>query len=785
MTKMKINTTNLKATIKSSLLLVAVSVISLTGHNVWAGSDSASMQKQNSSAMESYLKAQANLPVIERSDWVNVKTDVTPAAVGDGVADDTAAIQAALSKIEDKSTRVVYFPPGTYRITNTLSVSKIYGGGLFGHGRATVLLWDGASASEPVNTKHGASIQLAPRMFHSNGFSRCMYFGLTFDGAGKAAVGVDHDSLSLYETRVRYQYCAFRNFVDSGIRVGAPGFTTPSAEMMFFDCLFENNGRGVSFLEFNDYDNAFSRCIFRNNGSGIYCHRGNVYVRDCHFENSKEQDILLPPHSHSIRRCTSTGSRAFVKWSQKGGHPLLLAVQDCHVSNWTDPKGAIQLNNRGPSLIFDSVFSNPAILSSPAINLVNEKHEDQILMTANLKGENVNTILNPGVNGTVHEIPRQDPGMLITAHAEARWNHRPDLPTKIFDAKRDFGAKGDNRTDDTAAIQAAIDAARKHGKGAMAYLPATEYAVSRTLNLDKGDYFFGGAVAWHTRLEWRGGNDGVILAASNADNLRVTQVRLNVPKKTPATGLLATATRKGQLTIDGLVSGGGWQPEFRGTVLQDLPAGFKVRAPHLDGDIHILNCGDANILLDTWLMGYDGPLVLSGGTGNGFIGINAAAGCHGKPDMTINDSSSIVVGDYYTEQTHQALKANGKPGNRRGRITLSYAKLEGKPDKITLNNYQGQVFLSRANACYIPTTFAGNSNGKTDLLLLGMSFNPVAPEYDLKGITLYQLGCNLWNHKDKSLNVMLPNKEGAGMNKAINAALDHFRELSEVNLEVK
>ena len=32
----------------------------------------------------------------ERSDWINVQTDVTPAAVGDGQADDTAAIQAAL-----------------------------------------------------------------------------------------------------------------------------------------------------------------------------------------------------------------------------------------------------------------------------------------------------------------------------------------------------------------------------------------------------------------------------------------------------------------------------------------------------------------------------------------------------------------------------------------------------------------------------------------------------------------------------------------------------------------
>ena len=32
----------------------------------------------------------------ERSDWVNVKTDLAPGAIGDGTADDTAAIQKAL-----------------------------------------------------------------------------------------------------------------------------------------------------------------------------------------------------------------------------------------------------------------------------------------------------------------------------------------------------------------------------------------------------------------------------------------------------------------------------------------------------------------------------------------------------------------------------------------------------------------------------------------------------------------------------------------------------------------
>jgi hypothetical protein len=741
--------------------------------------------ERNAAAMTAYLNAQENLPVIERSDWVNVKTDVSPAAVGDGVADDTAAIQQALSMLEGKrpAARVVYFPPGTYRITRSLSVTQVQGGALYGHGRATVLLWDGASAGEAVKSRQGAPVKAGPRMFHSNGFGRNLYFGLTFDGANRAAVGVDHASDNYYETRVRYQYCAFRNLVDSGIRVGF-NQKTPSAEMMFFDCLFEKCARGVSFLDFNDYDNAFSRCIFRDNGTGIYCHRGNVYVHDCHFERSREQDLLLPPHSHSIRRTTSNDSYAFVKWSQKGGHCLLLAVQDCHVSNWSDPEGAIQLCNRGPALIFDSVFSNPAKPQSPAVHLVNEKSWDQILLTANLKGEGLKTLVDPGVNGTVREISRKDPGMLITLFADARWNHHPTLPSKIFDAKTDFGAIGDNRTDDTRAIQATIDAARAYGKGAMAYLPAAEYAVSQTLKLGAGDYSFGGAIAWRARLNWKGEPGGTILRADDADGLRLNQFQLNVPKKTSATGLLATATQKGRLVCDGVFSGGAWQPEFRGTVFQDLPAGFKVTAPHIDGDVHILNCGNAQILLDYWFMGYDGPLVMDGGTGDGFIGINCAAGSHGKPDMTIRDSSSLVVGDYYTEQTHQALQADGKPGQRPGRITISYAKLGCKaPEKIKFDGYQGQVCLSRANMMYFPTTFAGKGDGKTQLLLLGDSFNPDAPAYTLQDITLHRLGCNVWNYKDKTLNRMLPDTTNAGLPQAVNAALDHFRDLSKANLQ--
>src|SRR5262245_59715611 len=52
--------------------------------------------------------------------WANVKT--TYGAVGDGVTDDTAAIQKGLNTLGPKNP-TLYFPAGTYRITQTLTLA--------------------------------------------------------------------------------------------------------------------------------------------------------------------------------------------------------------------------------------------------------------------------------------------------------------------------------------------------------------------------------------------------------------------------------------------------------------------------------------------------------------------------------------------------------------------------------------------------------------------------------------------------------------------------------------
>ena len=131
-----------------------------------------------------------------RSDWLSVKA---LGARGDGLHDDTAAIQAALDLANNRSwvqgddsaycreftmcsgNRTIYFPPGNYRLTATLTNYRLMGGTWIGHGERSVLSWHG-----PAN---GC-------MLHSIGWARSRYIGLVWDGRGVAKVGVNHDPTS-------------------------------------------------------------------------------------------------------------------------------------------------------------------------------------------------------------------------------------------------------------------------------------------------------------------------------------------------------------------------------------------------------------------------------------------------------------------------------------------------------------------------------------------------------------------------------------------------------------
>ena len=283
----------------------------------------------------------------ERSDWINVKTKF--GAVGDGVADDTAALQAALDSLKDgyNTPNTIYLPAGTYRITRTLHWQKLYSKHLLGTGRDTRILWDGV----------GDGTDTPSVMFHSDGATAGVIFeGLIWDGAGKATIGVDHCSSSYYETHIIHRNELFINLGTDIFSGGSPWFTyvNASAEMLFDNCLFVNSGNGVVFLSYNALDNTVVNSGFYYCGMGIRNITGNVYVRDCHFAGGLDTDIMTGVGDTSALRCTSLGGHRFL---HNGGN--MFVMQDCHVAGWTMPKGAVDLASGAPTTLFDCTFTNP------------------------------------------------------------------------------------------------------------------------------------------------------------------------------------------------------------------------------------------------------------------------------------------------------------------------------------------------------------------------------------------------------------------------------------------
>ncbi|HEY3398839.1 MAG TPA: glycosyl hydrolase family 28-related protein [Armatimonadota bacterium] len=709
-----------------------------------------------------------------RSDWVNVK-QVTPAAVGDGVADDTAALQAALDRIGERpgDTKTVFLPAGTYRITKTLSVTKRQGGGVIGCGRNTRIVWDGA---------------VGERMMWSNGAGRHRWIGLTWDGAGKAAIGVDHDSHTYYETRVRHEHEAFLNFTESGIRVGhdqGPPTGVASAEMMYWNCLFEKCGAGVSFLAWNDYDNSFDGCEFRDCGVGINCVAGNFYARSCHFERSSQADFVICPHSNSIRNCTSVGSAKFVTGGP-GGATAELTVQNCRVDGWTAPDGAITPAFRGPNLLFDNVFTNPPN-AQPPIRLANGAYNEQVAVVSNNTCPGMATVVDPGVKGRVTEVPvplRKSVAEPVALTAQTSFlQSEARLPGKVFDVKRDFGAKGDGKADDTAALEAAIAAARAAGQGALAYLPSGRYLVTRTLSLAGGDYYVGGC-GLQTEINWGGAAEGgPVFAVQDPQGVTLEQLAITAPA--PVARVRQTGAGASRMTYDGVYVAGSWLKggtPLRGLELADLPAAAVVLLPHLDGSLRVTNCAQATVLA-----GYhvDGVLTVEGAGPKSRPMSEIVRICSGNPyDMVVLDNQDLVVGDYYTEQTQHAVYAAGGGVPRDGHITIKEVKVHTEvPEPVTIENYQGRFYYGGGHW----EDNAGNRTIKATgdrplfLMLVANAWRNQAPKYDLgPGAKLVVLESNVTDDKLHSL----PNALPPGGLQAVAAALDDFRQLFELDLRV-
>jgi hypothetical protein len=613
-----------------------------------------------------------------RSDWINV---VAAGAKGNGTTDDADAIQHVLDRLSDKRPagqprgHVVYFPPGRYRITRTLTITQSTGDWLVGHGRTTTILWDG---------------EIGGRMYWSNGCRHVCYEGLTWDGQGKAAILVQHQSQSYYETWIRYLHCAFVNAREHGIVVGLGDAKSPSAEIWFRDCLFDHCAAGVSLLAFNDYDNIFDGCEFDHCGIGVHAIRGNWQIRGCRFQASAVSDVKQDDISHgsSLRLCVSSGSRRFLE-TPRSGNPMPIQIQGCRVEGWTAPDGAVVIGHPGPVTMFDCVFANPPNQEPPVVLAATGNAAQSLIVSCNQAPPGV-ALARAGPKVLTTEIPAGERKPVAPPTGQRVLCEQVRIPGKVFDAKADFGAKGDGKSDDTLALQHCIDAARQSGNDAIAYLPGGDYSISQTLSIAGSHYFVGGIGTMATVLRWKGAAGGTAIHVDNPQDIVVEDIDFE-GRDDSYTRIRQTGGGPSSILYD-QIAVSHYNDPLDGLICENLPAAAKVRFGLFNGKLRLHDCGQADIFA---LIHYN-VAILDGAElpKTGFTGLMFHNAAFPSYALAVSDNQDVVVGDYYMEQsTHFLLCAGGGRAGA-GHVTIGASKLSAKDiESVTVHDYEGRIWI--------------------------------------------------------------------------------------------
>jgi hypothetical protein len=322
------------------------------------------------------------------SSWANVKTNY--GAVGDGVTDDTAAIQKALTGLGPNNP-TLYFPAGTYRITQTLTLAAQEDVNIIGADPATTtILWGGGSSD----------------MLHLNGVAYSRIDRLTFNGQGAASNGIDQtwDGLTGYfDTGNEYADDVIKNTTSGGFACGWAGYGC--AETSFLRGKIINTPWGISMGNYNALDMFVWFTLFQNNGRSITNHdgAGNFHVYNSIFQNSTTADISIGNTGiFNIRNNYSSGSAYFLGPVEGTNNPANITIQANTILDTTNAK-SIAVGNLGPVILLDNTIrSGSGVTNGPVVNVAGYAPADLFSMG------NTFTVSSPTfANGHYHSVQDQ------------------------------------------------------------------------------------------------------------------------------------------------------------------------------------------------------------------------------------------------------------------------------------------------------------------------------------------------------------------------------------------
>jgi hypothetical protein len=445
--------------------------------------------------------------------WTNVK--IAYGAVGNGQADDTSALQRALTELGTSGhSPVLFVPAGRYRITGTLTIAHQIWLSVIGEDpETTSIVWDGP----PGGT-----------MLLVNGLAYSRINRLTFDGRRTAAVAVEQsydNRAPHFDTGNEYADDVFAD-VEFGIHGGFKGFGFAETSIVRARFL-RNRTAGVALGNFNALDIWIWYSVFEDCSVGITNDpgAGNYHVYGSVFRGSSVADLSMQNTGvFSARGNYSTGSRAFFVSGPSINHPASIEIQGNTIIDPRDTT-AIRLGNQGPGLLLDN-----AIRSRPGAQAA-------VVWWKSAFGADVTTVGNSftvakpfDVNGRHVSV---DDRVVLRDEIEAA---EPVLPATLENRHRDILEVP--RGADAGTIQALVNAAVKNnGSRPIVHVPFGEYAIDRTIVVPPSDVQIVGD-GLLSILKWTGSDRGPVIAIDGPTQATVRDLRINGGKT--ADGILVS-----------------------------------------------------------------------------------------------------------------------------------------------------------------------------------------------------------------------------------------------------
>ncbi len=300
------------------------------------------------------------------SSWDNVQS--VYGAKGDGVSDDTAALNNALANVGNgSSSPVLYLPAGTYRVTQTLLLLSKSNIEIWGADPATTkILWDGASGGT---------------LFQLDGSDNTHLGRLTFDGNSKANIAFDHSKQNgtYFDGNNVFDDCVFKN-ATYGVRGGAYG--VGFASIVFNRCVFQQLTYGLSTWNWNALDAYLVQCVVQNCQRGLYVYQGSSHAYGTIFRNN-QWDIYYAPATafFSAVNNISYNSGGFLYMANVGQNSSPTLLKGNRIIDPTNVP--IQIGQYGPLVLLDNVIALRTGASGPAIQCSNSSWAPDLLAVGN------------------------------------------------------------------------------------------------------------------------------------------------------------------------------------------------------------------------------------------------------------------------------------------------------------------------------------------------------------------------------------------------------------------